>query len=178
MATSSSPWITRLEQLRPGVTEGDVDAGVVGLELLKQGQELFRSDRAHHSYAEGGVLELGEQLGSLLCGLGLRQDFLQVPPHRPAQLGEMSVLAFPVEQRAPELSFEVLDGAGQAWLRNVALLGGAGEVEGLAKGLEVFYLVVLHGDLPTGRSIRPATCDASRRGRRRRPPANGDGREP
>jgi hypothetical protein len=57
-------------------------------------------------------------------------------------MGEVSLAP---EQHAPELLLELLHGPRQGRLGDVALLGGAREVQGLAHGEKVADLVHLHG---------------------------------
>src|SRR3954452_10455615 len=64
--------------------------------------------------------------------------------HRSAELGQVSLVALAVEQRPTELLLQQLDGTCQRRLGDVALLGGAGEVESLAQRDEVTGLVHFH----------------------------------
>lgn len=75
---------------------------------------------------------------------------LQIGLERAAELGEMGVGALAMEQRAAHLLLELLDGAGQRGLRDVAALGGAGEVQVLAERKEIAHLVHFHGQDPGG----------------------------
>jgi hypothetical protein len=60
----------------------------------------------------------------------------------------MRIRALAVEQRTAELALEKLDRPRQRWLRDVAALGGAREVQFLGDGEEVANLVHLHGFVP------------------------------
>ena len=63
-------------------------------------------------------------------------------------------MALAPEQEPAELLLELLDGAGQRRLGDVAVLGGAGEVERLAHREEVADLVHLH----RGHSTSAGAC--------------------
>ena len=72
------------------------------------------------------------------CALQHRKDFL-------AKVGELRQLALAVDQLAAELLLELLYPLGQGGLRDIALLGCAGEVECGRDGEEVANLMKLHG---------------------------------
>jgi hypothetical protein len=57
----------------------------------------------------------------------------------------VGVVALAVEQRPAQLVLELLDGAGQRRLADVALLRGAGEVEGARESDEIAHLLHFHG---------------------------------
>src|SRR5215813_7643076 len=72
------------------------------------------------------------------CALQHRKDFL-------AKVGELRQLALAVDQLATELLLELLHPLGQGGLRDIALLGRAGEVECGRYGEEVANLLKFHG---------------------------------
>ena len=61
----------------------------------------------------------------------------------------MGVAAFAVEQRTAELVLELLDRAGQSRLADVALLGGAREIQRPRERDEVADLLHFHGSVPS-----------------------------
>ena len=62
-----------------------------------------------------------------------------------AELGELGRGALTPEQIAPELAFELADGAGEGRLGDVAFLGGTGEIERPGHREEVADLMHFHG---------------------------------
>ena len=72
------------------------------------------------------------------CARQHRKDFLP-------KVGELGQLALAVDQLAAELLLELLHPLGQGGLRDIALLGRAGEVECGRDGEEVANLMKLHG---------------------------------
>jgi len=69
--------------------------------------------------------------------------------HALAEFGELRRGAFALEQIAAELGFELLDGAGQRGLGDVALVGRAREIQDAADREEVAYLVHFHKSAPS-----------------------------
>ena len=100
------------------------------------------------------MLELEEAVGGGLGGLGLAPDLLELRAHQTAEVGQMGEVALAPEQEPAELVLELLDRARQGRLGHVAVLGRAGEVQGLADREEVADLVHLHHgpSRPAGRS--------------------------
>ena len=68
--------------------------------------------------------------------------------HALAEIGQVRELALAAKQVAAELFLELLDGAGQRRLGDVAFLGGAREIQGARRGQEVADLVHFHGYRP------------------------------
>ena len=64
----------------------------------------------------------------------------------------MGVAAFAVEQRAAELMLELLDGAGQRRLADVALLRRAREIQRVGKRNEIAHLLHFHRNGPLSES--------------------------
>ncbi len=60
----------------------------------------------------------------------------------------MGIPALAVEKRSAELVLQLLDCAGQCGLADVALLGGAREIQRACKGNEVAHLLHFHGRVP------------------------------
>src|SRR5215207_4167487 len=58
---------------------------------------------------------------------------------------EVRIRSLPMEQRATQLIFQLLDGPREGWLRHVAPLGRVSEVQVLAKGEEIANLMHFHG---------------------------------
>ena len=93
---------------------------------------------------ERRVLEREEALRGGLGGLGLLPDLLELRPHQTAEVGQVGEVALAPEQEPAELVLELLDRAGQRRLGDVAVLRGAGEVQGRADREEVADLMHLH----------------------------------
>ena len=121
-----------------------VDARMGVLELVEEADAAQRADGAHQPDVERRVLELEEALGGGLGGLGLLPDLLELRAHQPPEVGQVGVVALAPEQQAAELLLELLDRPGQRGLGDVAMLGGAGEVERLGDRKEVADLMHLH----------------------------------
>jgi hypothetical protein len=112
-------------------------------------QKLLRPDRAHQPHVQGGILQLEETLDRGLRGLGLLPDLLELRAHETAEVGQVGEMALAAEQEPAQLLLELLDGAGERRSGDVALLGGAREVERLADREEIADLVHFHRP-PTG----------------------------
>ena len=70
---------------------------------------------------------------------------LEQRQHALAEFGELCLRALAPEQIAAKLAFELADGAGERGLGDVALLGGAREIERARHREEVADLVHFHG---------------------------------
>ena len=90
------------------------------------------------------LVELLHRLGLLARGLGLGVDRLEIGQHHPAELGQMGVAALAVEERPAKLMLELLDGAGQRRLADVAALRRAREIELARERDEIADLLHLH----------------------------------
>ena len=83
--------------------------------------------------------------------------------HALAEFGQLRGGALAAKQVAAEFGFQLLDGPRQRRLRDVALVGGAREVEYTRNRKEVANLMHLHGRAPVNgagertRSRRPMT---------------------
>ena len=104
---------------------------MVAPEAVEEADRAQRPDRAHQPQVQGRILELEEALGGGLRGWSAA-DLLELRAHQPAEVGQVGEVPLAPEQETAELLLELLDGAGQGRLGDVALLGRAGEVEGLA----------------------------------------------
>jgi hypothetical protein len=80
-------------------------------------------------------------------------DLLEIGLHHAPELGQVRVRPLAVEERPAELALEKLDCPGQRRLRDVAALGGAGEVQFLSDREEVANLVHLHRFVPQGPKV-------------------------
>ncbi|MGY4483166.1 hypothetical protein ACVWWR_002357 [Bradyrhizobium sp. LM3.2] len=94
-----------------------------------------------------------ELLGPATHGLCRGQRAFQHRKHFLSKIGQMSELAFAVNQLTTEFLLELLNPLGQGGLRNIALLGCAGEVERGRNGEEVANLMKLHELV-----VSPSTC--------------------
>ncbi len=114
-------------------------------EAEHQLRHQLRPDGAHRPDGECRLLKLLDRARLILGGAGLFLDALQIRQHHPSKLGQMRIAALAVEQRAAELMLKLLDGARQRRLADVALLGGAREVQRLAEREKVTDLMEFHG---------------------------------
>ena len=71
-------------------------------------------------------------------------------PTQPAEIGQMRQLALAPQQQAAQLLLELLDRPGQRGLRDVALLGRAGEVQRVGDRQKIADLVHLHAPTVPG----------------------------
>ena len=70
----------------------------------------------------------------------------------------MSEVALAAEQQATHFFLKLLDGAAERWLADMALFGGAREVQRIANGQKVFHMMHIHaGRLRLVRPWRPMT---------------------
>jgi len=116
------------------------------LDRSDQVDDLVRSNRAHDAELERALLEAGEIPGQALRLMRLVVDLLEMRFHHRAELGKMRVRPLAMEQQPAELLLQQLDCARQRRLRDVALLGGLGEVQRICDGQEIADLVHLHSD--------------------------------
>ena len=117
-------------------------------EALQERHEAVRPDGANHAELELDILQAAEAFGALLGSLGLDQHLAQMRPHHLAQPGQVAVVALAAKQRAAQFVLQRLDGTRQRRLRDVARLGRAREVQGLANREEVADLMHFHGSSP------------------------------
>jgi hypothetical protein len=111
------------------LAQGDLDPRVVAPEAVEGADRAQRPDRAHEAHVQGRVLELEEALGRGPCRLGLLPDLLQLRAHQASEVDQMGQVPLGPEQKAAQLLLELLDGAGQDRLRDIASLGGAREID-------------------------------------------------
>jgi len=116
-------------------------------ELHQQARQevVAGADHRHVQAAAGDALELRHRLVDLL---ELLDDDAARAQHLLAGGGEVDALAQLLEQRQPGVLFELGHLRGNGRLRQVQLLGGAGEVQVAGDGLEDLELAqggVAHG---------------------------------
>ena len=96
----------------------------------------------------GGPSRLVSDRGRIAAGA---VQFGEDPPgtggHGTTCLGDDDPAAGPLEQQRPQLAFELPDLVRQRRLRDVQLLGGAGEVAVSRHGLDAPQLPYLHGSI-------------------------------
>jgi hypothetical protein len=117
-----------------GVADYELDAGVLGLQVGQQSDEIARADGTHDPKLQRGLLELNEARGLCLGLMQLPADFVEIGAHRLTELAQMGACPLAMEQEPTELVLKLLDGARQRRLGHVAPLGRAREVELLAEG--------------------------------------------
>ena len=127
-----------------GVEDVQFDAGMARAHRRNEIEQMGRCNRAHQPEPQRRLLQPHEFLRLALGVLGAAVDLLQIGLERAAELGEMRVGALAVKQRTAQLFFELLDGARQRGLRDVAALGRAGEVQFLAEAEEIADLMHFH----------------------------------
>ena len=130
---------------RAGVDHLHLDARMLRLEPNQQVGDQLRTDRAHRADRQRRLLELLDRPRLVARRAAAFLDGLQIGQHHPPKLGQMRVAALAVEQRPAQLMLELLDRAGQRRLADVALLGGAREIERARQGDEIADLLHFHG---------------------------------
>src|SRR5262249_48868603 len=100
---------------------------------VKPMRQPDRPDAGHDSQLKNCLPAAQMPVGSSLGALRVRQDLLEHGPHELAELGQVGEAALAVDQRSPELLFELLDRASQRRLRDVTPFSGPREVQRLAK---------------------------------------------
>ena len=137
------------EPARHAFEQRDIDARMAMPEVVEKADAAQRADRAHQADVERRVLELEEALGGGPDRLGVLPDLLELRAHQAAEVGQVGEMALAPEQEPAELLLELLDRARQRRLGDVAVLGGAGEVQRLADREEVADLMHFHRRDPT-----------------------------
>src|SRR5882724_10128879 len=115
------------------------------VEMRNQEREIDRMGQCDPERTDFAALEGG---GKHARSARRLIALLQQRPHALAELGQLRCGAFAPEQVAAELSLELLDRPRQRWLGDVALVGGAREIQRPCDGEEVTYLVHFHDRLP------------------------------
>src|SRR5262245_39420881 len=133
------------ELLRCALAQLDAKSRDELCDLRDRIEDERRRDRGGEADLQRRDLLALELLGSATrrlcrgqCARQHRKDFLP-------KVGELRQLALAVDQLAAELLLELLHPLGQGGLRDIALLGRAGEVECGRDGEEVANLMKLHG---------------------------------
>ena len=106
--------------------------------------EARRPDRAHDAEADLRLLQTEKFPGGRFGGLGIGEHLAQMRFDQPAEIGQMRQLALAAQQQAAKLLFELLDRAGQRRLRDMALLGRAGEIQRVGDRQKIADLMHLH----------------------------------
>src|SRR5207253_405099 len=78
--------------------------------------------------------------------------------HQPAEVGQMGQMPLAPEQLPPELVLERMDRTAQRRHGDAALLGGAGEIQSLARGEKVANLMQFHGPTSSAVSTQAPEC--------------------
>jgi hypothetical protein len=122
-------------------------------EFRQEAHEAKRADRAHDPEIERRIVEAEELFRLRLGALRLAEDLFQMRFHQAAEIGEMSEVALPPQQKPAQFLLKLLDRSRQGGLRHIALLGGAREVERLRHRQKIADLVHLHSAAPLDRSL-------------------------
>ena len=117
------------------------------MEIRHESRERHRADRAHHAEAQRRTIHHQELSSRRLDCLGAAQDLRHLRTDQPAELGEQHRLAITGKQQPAELIFQLLDGARQRRLRDIAALRGTPEIQRLARAEEVTDFMQFH-DVP------------------------------
>src|SRR5581483_2270185 len=123
----------------------DLDAGVGLAERGEQLDQPMWTDGAHEAHGETRTVELGKGFRVLARLLYLVRRLLEIGAHDAAEFGQMGIAAFTMDKGSAELVLQVPDRPRQGRLRDVAALGGAGEVERIGERQKVANLVNFHG---------------------------------
>ena len=119
------------------------------VEMRNQKRQVDRMGQRDPQRADFAALERGGELAG--AGRGL-VALLEQRMHALAEFGQLRGGPFAAKQVAAELGLELLDRPRQRRLRDVALVGGAREVEHARDGEEVANLMHLHGRAPICRA--------------------------
>ena len=121
------------------------------VEMRNQKRDIDRVGNGDPQRADLAALE-GRGEGARACGgfIALLEQRL----HAQAELGELRRRALAPEQVAAEFGLQLLDGAGQRRLGDVAFFRGAREVERTADRQEVADLVHFHEVCPFGNRLK------------------------
>ena len=76
-------------------------------------------------------------------------DGFQMGSNHLAEIGEMREMAFTVKKRAAKLSFQLLNGARERGLRDVALLAAREKFNSCCNGKKITDLMHFHGGTPS-----------------------------
>src|SRR5262249_24990090 len=115
---------------------------VAGEEVEADGGRQREPQRADLTALDRG----GERTGAQCALVAL----LEQRQHALPELGQLRLRPLAPEKVPAQLTFELLDGAGERRLGNVALLGRLGEIQLTDRGKEISALVHFHsGDLST-----------------------------
>ena len=150
MTTSRSPRRSAMAQRRARVLlKPDVGLGIVGGEALQRHGERGEGHAPRDAELQARRAQLGEVARPQARRLRLTQQLPEMRLGRAPELGQVGLVALPIEERAAHLVLEQLDGPRQRGLRHVATLCRPREVERLREGHEVADLMHFHcGALP------------------------------
>ena len=114
------------------------------MEMGKKTHEARRADSAHDAETDLRFLQAEKPLGRRFGCIGIGIELAQMRLDQPAKIGQMRQFALAPQQQSAELLFELLDGARQRRLRDVALFGRAREVQRVGDRQKIADLVHLH----------------------------------
>ncbi|CAM5314026.1 hypothetical protein SSPIM334S_01878 [Streptomyces spiroverticillatus] len=132
--------------MRSALLDQELDAGVGVVEGAQDVREQARAQARGRAQADPAPAQLGQLLDLAAGGVGVGEDTAGEGEEGPAGVGEGDVAPGPGEEVGPQLALQGADLLGQRGLRDVQLLGGAGEVPGLGHGHEIAELLELHAD--------------------------------
>ena len=114
----------------------------------KKAGKAGRADSAHDADGQIGRLEGQELLGLALDAADRLHDLGQARAHQLAEIGQMGEVALAAEQQAADLVLELLDGAAQGGLGDIAGFRRPREVQGLADRQKIPDVMQVHGAEP------------------------------
>ena len=124
--------------------ELQLDALVAHVEVGQQAGEAARPDRAHDADLQMGVVQAQESRRLVAHAAQLVHDLLETRPQQLAEIGDMGEVALAAEQQPADLVLELLDGAAQRRLGDIALLRRAREIARFADGQEIPDVMNVH----------------------------------
>jgi hypothetical protein len=124
----------------PELDQPDVDLGPVAPPHAQRGRQDTEAHRVHRGDLQLARRRAGREPGGAARAFGVGQRRPRVRQHRPAHRGEPDGAGQPLEQRPAEAAFQGPHLVRQRRLRDVQLLGGAGERAGVDHRDQVLQL--------------------------------------
>jgi hypothetical protein len=116
----------------------------VNSDLTKQDVQVVILDRVRDSEGQRRYLCLADLAREVLSGLRGFVSSFEKRQYLAAKVGQMGPRALAAEERAAKFLFELLDRAGERWLRDTAFFGRPREIQAPRHGKKVSNLMHLH----------------------------------
>ncbi len=123
--------------------------------MAEQAGKPCGADRAHDAEVEIGFFQRQKPLGVLLHVAEFGNDAFEPRLQQVSEVGQVGQVALAPQELAADFLFQLLNGPAQCRLGDIALAGGAGEVQRFANGKKIANVVNVH-DSPIGRCATPA----------------------